>query len=383
MTLSRRPVLASIGASLGLIPLIAGSAARAEGSVGLVETRKFTTRSFKLQGGAVLPEMTIAYETYGKLAPDGRNAVLLTHGFTSSHHMAGRTTANGAEGSWDGLVGPGKAIDTDRLYVVSSNMLGSSYGSTNPAASNPATGKPYGPDFPDITLVDIVGAQKALLDSLGVKHMVAVAGPSFGGYQVYQWGVTYPDMMDGLVPVVSAPKGQGWNTGGEASVKALIDTLAKDPNWNGGWYYDKGGILTALTDMRVATLKRYGIDEQLAVQFPDKAAREAEIRKRAETWSKVFDGNSLVTLRKASVRFDAEKDLAKIKAKVLYVLSRTDKVFPPKVLAEPVMAKLKAAGVTADYYEIDSDFGHSASGLDAAKWAPRLKTFMAGLEKRS
>ena len=378
-SVSRRPVLASIGASLGLMPLIAGTAARAEGSVGLVETKKFTTKDFKLQSGAVLPEMTIAYETYGKLAPDGRNAVLLTHGFTSSHHMAGRTTANGAEGSWDGLVGPGKAIDTDRLYVVSSNMLGSSYGSTDPASTNPATGKPYGPDFPDITLVDIVGAQKALLDGLGVKHLVAVAGPSFGGYQTYQWGVTYPDMMDGIVPVVSAPKGSG----GEASVKALIDTLAKDPNWNGGRYYDKGGVTAILTEMRVATLKRYGIDEQLAAQFPDKAAREAEIRKRAETWSKVFDGNSLVTLRKASVRFDAEKDLSKIKAKVLYVLSRTDKVFPPKVLAEPVMAKLKAAGVTADYYEIDSDFGHSASGLDAAKWAPRLKTFMAGLEKRS
>ena len=373
--MSRRPVVAS----LGLMPLIAGTAVRAEGSVGIVETKKFTTTNFKLQGGAVLPEMTIAYETYGKLAADGRNAVLLTHGYTSSHHMAGRTTANGAEGSWDGLVGPGKAIDTDRLYVVSSNMLGSSYGSTNPAAKNPTTGKPYGPDFPDISLVDIVGAQKALLDGLGVKHLVAVAGPSFGGYQTFQWGVTYPDMMDGLVPVVTAPKGSG----GEAAVKSLVDTLAKDPHWNGGWYYDNGGIVNELTDMRVATLKRYGIDDQLAAQFPDKAAREAEIRKRAETWSKVFDGNSLVTLRKASVRYDAEKDLAKIKAKVLYVLSRTDKVFPPKVLAEPVMAKLKAAGVTADYYEIDSDFGHSASGLDAAKWAPRLRTFMAGLEKRS
>ena len=378
-SMSRRPVVAS----LGLMPLIAGTAARAEGSVGVVETKKFTTANFKLQSGAVLPEMTIAYETYGKLAADGRNAVLLTHGYTSSHHMAGRTTANGAEGSWDGLVGPGKAIDTDRLYVVSSNMLGSSYGSTYPASKNPATGKPYGPDFPDISLVDIVGAQKALLDSLGVKHLVAVAGPSFGGYQTFQWGVTYPDMMDGLVPVVTAPRGQGWNTGGEAAVKSLVDTLAKDPHWNGGWYYDNGGIVNELTDMRVATLKRYGIDDQLAAQFPDKAAREAEIRKRAETWSKVFDGNSLVTLRKASVRYDAEKDLAKIKAKVLYVLSRTDKVFPPKVLAEPVMAKLKAAGVTADYYEIDSDFGHSASGLDAARWAPRLRTFMAGLEKRS
>ena len=242
-----------------------------------------------------MPEITIAYETYGTLAPDGRNAVLLTHGYTSSQHMAGRAGANGAEGSWDGLVGPGKAIDTDRLFVVSSNMLGSSYGSTNPAFTNPATGKPYGPDFPDITLVDIVNAQKALLDHLGVKHLVAVAGPSFGGYQTYQWGVTYPDFMDGLVAVVSAPKGSG----GEAAVKSLVDFLAKDPNWNGGWYYDKGGVTGILTEMRVATLKRYGIDEQLAAKFPDKDAREAEIKKRAESWSKVFDANSLVVLRKA------------------------------------------------------------------------------------
>ena len=202
-SVSRRPVVAS----LAVLPLAA--TAHAEGSVGVVETKKFVTKDFKLQGGGVLPEMTLAYETYGKLAPDGRNAVLLTHGFTSSHHMAGRTTANGAEGSWDGLVGPGKAIDTDRLFVVSSNMLGSSYGSTSPAFNNPATGKPYGPDFPDVTLVDIVNAQKALLDSLGVKHLVAVAGPSFGGYQTFQWGVTHPDFMDGLVVVVSAPKGSG------------------------------------------------------------------------------------------------------------------------------------------------------------------------------
>ncbi len=378
INLSRRPLLAA----LPLVSLMTATAARAEGALDKVERRTFTARSFRLENGTVMPEITLAYETYGTLAPDGRNAVLLTHGYTSSQHMAGRYAGagpeSGAEGSWDGLVGPGKAIDTDRLFVVSSNMLGSSYGSTSPAHRNPATGKPYGPDFPEITLVDIVNAQKALLDSLGVKHLVAVAGPSFGGYQTFQWGVTHPDFMDGLVAVVSAPKGSG----GEAAVKTLVDQLAKDPNWNGGWYYDKGGIQTVLTEMRVATLKRYGIDEQLAAKFPDKAAREAEIVKRAETWSRVFDGNSLVALRKASVRFDAEKDFPKMKAKVLYVLSRTDKLFPPSI-APDVMAKMKAAGITADYFEIDSDLGHSASGLDAAKWAPRLRTFMAGLEKRS
>jgi homoserine O-acetyltransferase/O-succinyltransferase len=374
-SLFRRPLLAA----LPLAAALAGRPVRAEGELLKVQKHIFTTRDFKLLSGTVMPVVTIAYETYGTLAPDGRNAVLLTHGYTSSQHMAGRYgEKDGAEGSWNGLVGPGKAIDTDRLFVVSSNMLGSSYGSTNPAFTNPATGKPYGPDFPDITLVDIVNAQKALLDHLGVKHLVAVAGPSFGGYQTYQWGVSYPDFMDGLVPVVSAPKGSG----GEAAVKSLVDALAKDPNWNGGWYYDKGGVSGILTEMRVATLKRYGIDEQLAEKFPDKDAREAAIKKRAESWAKVFDANSLVVLRKASVRFDAEKDMAKIKAKVLYVLSRTDKLFPPTI-APDVMAKLKAAGVNADYFEIDSDLGHSASGLDAAKWAPRLKAFMATLERRS
>src|SRR5712692_10151483 len=193
-SLFRRPLLAA----LPLAAALAGRPVRAEGELLKVQKHIFTTKDFKLVSGTVMPEVTIAYETYGTLAPDGRNAVLLTHGYTSSQHMAGRTGANGAEGSWDGLVGPGKALDTDRLFVVSSNMLGSSYGSTNPAFTNPATGKPYGPDFPDIILIDIVNAQKALLDHLGVKHLVAVAGPSFGGYQTYQWAVAYPDFMDGL-----------------------------------------------------------------------------------------------------------------------------------------------------------------------------------------
>ena len=342
-------------------------------ALGAVETERFTTRDFRLESGTVLPILTVAYETHGKLAPDGRNAVLLTHGYTSSHHMAGRS-ANGAEGSWSGLVGPGKAIDTDRLFVVASNMLGSSYGTSNPASIDPRTGKAYGPDFPEFSLVDIVGAQRALLAHLGVRHLVAVAGPSYGGYQAFQWGVTYPDFMDGVVAVVSAPKG-----GGDISaLGTLVARLAKDPNWNGGRYYENGGMADTLTDMRVDTLKLYGIEAQLASKFPDATAREAEVRRVAGVWAREFDANSLVVLRSASIRFNAEKDFPKLKARVLYVLSRTDRLFPPAI-APGVMARLKAAGVQADYFEIDSELGHSASGLDAAKWAPRLEAFMAEL----
>lgn len=373
----QRREFSTLGAAAGATSIL-GEGAQARGELVDVRTEHFRTKDFRLEGGAVLPELTVAYQTYGRLAADGRNAVLLTHGYTSSHHMAGRAAAGGAEGSWNGLVGPGKAIDTDRLFVVSSNMLGSSYGSTGPASINPATGKAYGPDFPDITLGDIVAAQKALLDGLGVQRLVAVAGPSFGGYQAFEWGVRFPDMMDGIVPVVTAPKG----TGGEAAVQTLVARLAKDPNWNGGRYYENGGISRTLTEMRIATLRTYGIEAQLAAKFPDKDAREAEIKRVAEVWSQAFDGNSLVALRKASVRFDAERRFANLKARTLYVLSRTDRVFPPSI-APAVMDKLKAAGVDAAYSEIDSELGHSASGLDAAKWAPMLARFMERLERRA
>ena len=353
-----------------------GSAAISGGSMEAVVTQRFTAYGFELESGQKLPEMTVAYETYGTLARDGRNAILITHGFTSSHHAAGKSTPTGTPGWWDGLIGPGKTIDTTRYFVIASNMLGSSYGSTAPASPNPATGKRYGPDFPTITLRDMVRAQRLLLDGLGVHHLVAVAGPSFGGYQAFQWAVQYPEHMDGVVAVVTAPKGSG----GDAAVKALVDRFATDPGWNGGWHYDTGGILPTLTAMRYETLMRYGQNEIQAVTIPDPAQREARIRTMAETWARQFDPNSMVALRKAAVRFDAEPELAKIRARVLYVLSRTDKLFPPSI-APAVMDKLTKAGVDARYVEIDTEFGHSASGTDWQKWAPALKEFLSSLEK--
>src|SRR5438132_1062801 len=354
-----------------------GANANPPDSLESVLSRTFTVPAFKLESGQVLPELTLAYETYGRLAPDGRNAILVTHGFTSSHHAAGKyTVTDPTAGWWDGLIGPGKAIDTDRYFVVSSNMLGSSYGSTAPKSVNPSTGKPYGPDFPDITLRDIIGAQKIMLDGLGVRHLVAVAGPSYGGYQSFQWAVTYPTFMSGVVPVVTAPKGSG----GEAAVKSLVDRLATDPNWNGGWHYERGGIFPTLLQMRIETLERYGQNEILARTISDPAARAARIRELAETWARQFDPNSMVTLRKAAVKFDAERDFPRVRAKVLYVLSRTDKLFPPSI-APAVMDKLSRAGIDAKYFEIDTEFGHSASGPEWAKWAPTLKDFLAKLEQ--
>jgi homoserine O-acetyltransferase len=343
-------------------------------SLGLVEVKSFSTRDFRLQSGEIIPELKLAYESYGALAPNGRNAILVTHGYTSSQHAAG-IDANGEAGWWDGLVGPGRAIDTNKYFVVSSNMLGSSYGSTAPASINPKTGAPYGPDFPDCTLVDIVTAQRAMLDALGVRHLVAVVGSSFGGYQAFQWGVTFPDAMSGIVPVVTAPNA----TDGNRMVADLRARFAEAPGWNGGHHYGNTTMLAFMTELRVATLKRYGIEAELAPQYPDAATREAVIQKLAEGWAKVFDPNSLIALAQARSHYNAEKDFARIRAKILYVLSRTDKLFPPSIAPE-VMAKLKAAGVDATYFEIDSDKGHLASGADWNKWARVLSAFLQRLE---
>jgi homoserine O-acetyltransferase/O-succinyltransferase len=347
--------------------------------IGTDEDRFFTIRDFRLVNGTVMPEATIAYETYGRLAPHAGNAVLVTHGFTSGHHAAGRNPANGnLPGSWDGLIGPGKAIDTDRLFVVASNMLGSSYGSTNAASINPATGAPYGPDFPAITLADIVAAQKALLDSLGIRHLVAVAGPSYGGYQAFQWAVAYPDFIDAIVPVNTAPWASA-NT--DKQLAEMAARLSTAPEWNGGRYYGSAECKAVLTEIRVETLKRYGIDASLARRGVEPAEREAAIRELAANWAKNWDANSLLILRRALLGFDTRPDFGKIAAEVLYVLCRTDALFPPKI-APAVMQALGEAGVRARYFEIDSELGHSSSGPEHAKWSPLLRELMAPLVAR-
>jgi homoserine O-acetyltransferase/O-succinyltransferase len=326
-----------------------------------------------LRLGGVLRGARLAYVTRGRLAPDGRNAVLLTHGYTSSHSFI-EGGSGASEGGWSGLVGPGLAIDTDRCFVVSSNMLGSSFGSTAPRSINPATGRPYGPDFPPITLTDIVAAQRRLLDALGVRGLRAVVGPSYGGFQAFTWGVEHPDFVRGLVAAVS-----GLTAPRSLDPAQLAARLAEDPNWNGGHYYDRpGGVLATMMAVREETLRRYGLDEELAGHLPDRAARDAEIRRRARDWAEAGDAHSLLVLGRALDHYDLRGEVGRIRAPVLYVLSRTDRLFPPS-LATEVMPALASAGVAASYAEIDSEHGHLASGTDAARWAPTLRRFLEGI----
>ncbi len=333
----------------------------------------FSFADLPLQGGGALPRVTLAYVTRGKLAADGRNAILVTHGYTSGPGMIEPGVAS-SEGAWSTLVGPGAPIDTDRYYVVCSNMLGSSFGSTNAASIDPNTGRPYGSSFPKIAVTDIVAAQKRLLDHLGVTHLRAVVGPSYGGFQAFQWAVSFPGFMDGVAPVVTSPLPPQSDR-----VEGLLKWFEKDPNWNGGDYYDKGGVRETLTDLRVDTLTRYGLRTSLAERFADP---DVELRRIAAAWAEVFDANSLFILGQAMATYDITRHYERIRVPVLYVLSRTDALFPPS-LAPGVMADLREAGVEAEYVEIDSEHGHLASGADADKWAPALRAFIAKLEARS
>ncbi len=333
----------------------------------------FTFRDFRLASGAFLPEVTIGYVTRGTRGSDGRNAILVTHGYTSGPRMIEPGVAS-SEGAWSSLVGPGAPIDTDRYFVVCSNMLGSSYGSTNAASIDPRTGKPYGSTFPAITVADIVTAQHRLLTHLGVTHLRAVVGPSYGGFQAFQWGVTFPDFMDGIVPVVTSPLPPQSDR-----IEGLMKWFGTDHNWNNGDYYDNGGVKETMTRLRIDTLTRYGMADSLAARFPNKSEAAAELHRIASGWADAFDANSLFILGRAMETYNIVHDYAKIRVPVLYVLSTTDALFPP-TLAPGVIAGLRAAGVDAEYFELESQHGHLASGADAAKWAPALAAFIRKLE---
>jgi homoserine O-acetyltransferase len=188
--------------------------------------------------------------------------------------------------------------------------------------------------------------------------------------------VDHPGMMRGIAAVVTGPVVPRERS--EGNLARLLATLSRDPNWNGGDYYDRGGVQESMIEIRIATLKTYGIEARLRDTMSDPREIEAAIRDEATRWAGGFDANSLIILAKALRGFDVTAQFGNIKSKMLYVLSRTDKLFPPE-LAPGVIQGLKTAGVDADYFLLDSDYGHSASGRDAHKWAPRLSQFMARL----
>jgi len=333
--------------------------------------QKMNVGDLRLWGGEVLTDVEVAYLSFGTLNPAGDNAVLVTHGYTSTPGMARRDDVIAGEGSWADLIGPDAAIDTNRYFVVCPNMLGSCYGSTGPGTVNPRTGEPWGPDFPDYSVQDMVASQHALLTRLGVTRLRCVVGPSYGGIQALQWAMDHPDMVDAIGVAVSGPRFPD-----QITPEKLLESLSADPNWNGGWVYDNGGIRGTLARLRVETLRHYGMAEVLRDRGLSAADIDEALASMADVWASEFDPNSLIALCKAGRRFDATEAIPKIQARMLWVLASSDRIFPPDPRIE-ALVRSNAVAKASVYLKMQSDYGHVATGADYAKWEPQLRELLA------
>jgi homoserine O-acetyltransferase/O-succinyltransferase len=332
------------------------------------------TKDFPLVSGVVLPELSVAYECYGALDADKSNAILIMHGTTSTHHAAGKVTPDLREGWWDSIIGPGKLFDTDRYCIISSNMLGSSYGTTGPASINPLTGCAWGDDFPEITVEDMVRAQKSLIDALGIERLLAVAGGSVGGLLAFQWAVTFPDTMRGII---ATDCGRVSRFGTSAALPELVAELQADPNWNGGRYAEAGGVRDVMKRIRIRTLRSYQFVEKFEGQMPTDEI-ERLLDETAGEWAEEFDPLSLVRLNTAFGDFDVSDQVSRIRAHFFYVLCDTDEFYPASIGAE-IAENMRNAGARITLHQVRSQMGHYSTSVEPEKWVPQAREFLVSI----
>lgn len=311
--------------------------------------------AYRLQSGVVLPDVQLAYVQHGQLNAAGDNAILVTHGYTSGPSMLS-PTHHTAEGSWAPLLGPGGPLDTDRYAVFCINMLGSSFGSTGPATERAPGQAVWGADFPALCMADIVGSQHALLQQLGVRHLRAVLGPSYGGWQALQWALQFPERVDAIGAVVSGLRHpQGLSAQGQRA------RLAASDEWHGGQYRAHGGMVRTLFNIRWQTMQDYGLDRLYAERYADPAERHARMQAQCQQWAERFDPMSLVVLAHAAEQFDVRAQLAQLRCKLWFAVCSTDKIFPPD---PETTALLSALHIPVRQQLIDSPYGHMASGIE-------------------
>jgi homoserine O-acetyltransferase/O-succinyltransferase len=369
-------------------------------SVGAVVAQKARFDApIKLRGGAELPAFELAYETYGTLNAARSNAVLVCHALNASHHVAGfYDNEPGNVGWWDNLVGPGKPLDTGRFFVVGSNYLGSCFGSTGPASVNPATGKPWGADFPVVTVEDWVEAQARLADQLGIERFAAVMGGSLGAMQALQWTLSYPERVRHALVIAAAPRLSAQNIAFNEVARQAIMT---DPDFHGGHYYEKGvvparglriarmiGHITYLSND--AMMEKFGrLLRRGALGFDFNADFEIEsyLRYQGEKFSSYFDANTYLRITKALDYFDPAADfggdlaaaLARAKAAFLVVSFNSDWRFAPGRSREIVRALLDNRRIVS-YLEIDAPGGHDAFLLEDARYHAALRAYFANID---
>jgi homoserine O-acetyltransferase len=390
---------------------------RASGSVGAVRTQYVDLPApLPLDCGRSLESVRIAYETYGELSPARDNVVLVCHALSGDAHAAGSSEAPagastrdgfGAEdrdgsaaaglGWWDGMIGPGKAFDTDDYFVVSTNLLGGCSGTTGPSSTNPATGTAYGADFPVITVADMVRAERAFLDVLGIDRLAAVAGGSLGGMQALEWAVGYPDQVDSIVVIASThalhPQGVAWNAIAREAIRA-------DPDWQGGDYYGTGrkpdaGMGIARMVGHITYLSAPALEDkfQRRLQFADDVRFtitepefevESYLRHQADSFVKRFDANTYLYTSRALTYFDLARQygrgslaraLSGVAARTLLVAFSSDWLYPPSGSQE-IHDALQALGKPVELHVIDAPYGHDCFLLEEARQTPLIRDFL-------
>lgn len=368
-------------------------------SVGLVKTEYFTfaqDEPFRLESGATLSPVTIAYETYGRLNADRSNAVLICHALSGGAHAAGYHRPEDPQpGWWDDCIGPGKAFDTNRFFVVCSNVLGSCYGSSGPTSIDPATGKPYGLRFPVVTIGDMVNAQVRLMDHLGIERLLCVAGGSMGGMQVLEWAAHHPERVRAAIPIATtarhSPMLIAFSEVGRQAIYA-------DPAWNNGDYYDNGrrpdaglavarmvGHITYLSEQsmhekfgrRLRERERYGYEFQTEFEV------ESYLKYNGLKFTRRFDANSYLYITKAMDYFDLTQPHGSLAAAFansthvkFLVISFTSDWLYPSYHSKQLVSALTAVGADVTYLDIQSTWGHDAFLLEVDTMTKLLSSFM-------
>ncbi|HSA89478.1 MAG TPA: homoserine O-acetyltransferase [Burkholderiales bacterium] len=369
-------------------------------SVGAAKAQKaLFSEPLRLRGGAELPAFEIAYETYGHLNEARSNAVLVCHALNASHHVAGFYEEDRSNvGWWDNLVGPGKPLDTHRFFVVGSNYIGSCFGSTGPASPNPATGKPWGADFPVVTVEDWVEAQARLADRLGIERFAAVIGGSLGAMQALQWTLSYPERIRHSIVIAAAAKLTPQNIAFNEVARQAIMT---DPDFHGGHYYDKGVVpVRGLRIARMIGHITYISGDAMAEKFGRVLRRgapgfdfdidfevESYLRYQGDKFSSYFDANTYLRITKALDYFDPAADyggdltkaLARARAAFLVVSFKSDWRFTPVRSREIVRALLDNRRIVS-YLELDAPGGHDAFLLEDARYHAALRHYFANID---
>ncbi|MDO8446618.1 MAG: homoserine O-acetyltransferase [Deltaproteobacteria bacterium] len=362
-------------------------------SLGIAETRYFIFHELVTLSGGNLSPVTLAYETYGILNSDRSNAILILHAFSGDAHAAGFHEGVEKPGWWDILIGPGKGFDTDKYFVICSNVIGGCKGSTGPSSINPETGKPYGLKFPMITIDDMVNAQRHLIDHLGIDKLLAVAGGSMGGMQVLQWMASYPERIRSAIPIAATvrhtPQQIAFNEVGRQAIMA-------DPNWKSGDYYDgptpAAGLAVARMVGHITYMSERSLEEKTTARrdpaspFKPTAVLEVEqyLSYQGNKFVERFDANSYLFISKAMDHFDLSGKLTnalrRSGMKALVIAFKTDWLYPPEHSKEIVRA-CKMAGGNATYCEIDSPHGHDSFLLESEQQGHLIRHFLEKVVK--